>query len=185
MNPRPEPSTFRMTKTGYRSRFLFRLYLISAAGAAILFAILYFALAQPLPENYEGTFLMLRSMAVHLRATLITSVLAYAFLVFGSLGGLCVYWLHKVAGPLYRMERVIEGYRSGLPTRSVSFRIDDQIEPLAEAFNDWIGTLRQDRQRWVAAMEESERLLLQDEATRRSHMKEALGKIEVGLSRYG
>jgi hypothetical protein len=184
MSRHPESLPLRLTKSGYQVRFLVRLYVIAAAGSVVLFAILYFALAQPLPETYEGSFHALRGLTGYLRTILTTSVLAYALLVFGSLAGLCIYWLHKVAGPLYRMERVFEGYRSGLPTRTVSFRIDDQIEPLATAFNDWIGDLRQDRQRWLAAMEEAERLCLQDEATCREHMKEALRSIEGGLSRY-
>jgi hypothetical protein len=174
----------RLTKPGYQFRFLLWLYLISAAGAGVLFAILYFALSQPLPESYESTYHALRGMAGYLRAILATSVLAYALLVFGSLAALCIYWLHKVAGPLYRMERVIEGYRSGYPIRAVSFRSNDQIEPLADAFNDWIGTLRRDRQRWLAAMEEADRLCLQDEPTCQAHMEAALRKIGEGLSRY-
>jgi hypothetical protein len=184
MSGMPGSPALRLTKPGYLLRFLVRLYLISAAGAAVLFAILYSALSQPLPASYEGAFHLLRGMAGYFRTILPTSVLAYALLVFGSLAALCIYWLHKVAGPLYRMERVVEGYRSALPTRSVSFRSDDQIEPLAEAFNDWIGTLRQDRQRWLAAMEEAERPGLQDEATCRTHMEAALRKIDAELSRY-
>ncbi len=177
-------SPLRLAGSGYRLRFLFRLYVISAAGAGVLFALLYFALAHPLPESYQGAFHALRGMAGYLRTLLITSVLAYALLVFGSVAGLCIYWLHKVAGPLYRMERVIEGYRSGLPTRTLSFRSGDQIEPLAEAFNGWVWALRQDRQRWLAAIEEAERFCLQDEATCRAHMKNALQMIAGGLSRY-
>lgn len=184
MKPMPGSPPLRLTQPGYQIRFLIRLYLISAAGAAMLFAILYFALSQPLPDTYAGTFHMLRGMAGYLRTTLATSVLAYALLVFGALGALCIYWLHKVAGPLYRMERIVEGYRAGLPTRTVSFRADDQIEPVASAFNAWIGVLRQDRQRWLAVMEEAERLCLQDESTCRAHMQDALRRIERDLSRY-
>jgi hypothetical protein len=184
MKPTPGSPSLRLTKPGFQVRFLIRLYLISAAGAAALFAVLYLALSQTLPETYGGTFHMLRGMAGYLRTTITTSVLAYALLVFGSLATLCVYWLHKVAGPLYRMERVIEGYRGGLLTRTVSFRSGDQIEPLAEAFNEWIGVLRKDRRRWLAAMEEAERLCLQDEATCRAHMEDALRTIERDLSRY-
>jgi hypothetical protein len=174
----------RLTQPGYRARFLIRLFLVSAAGAAVLFGVLRFALSQRLPDDYSGIFHILRAMPMYVRGILVTSVLAYVLLVFGSLGALCVYWLHKVAGPLYRMERVMEAYRSGLPTRTVSFRHGDQIEPLATAFNDWIGALRKDRQRWLAAMEEAERLCLQEDAICKAHMKAALRKVEADLFRY-
>ena len=184
MTRQTESAPHGLIGPGYRLRFLIRLYLVSAAGAAGLLAILRFALSQPLPESYEGAFHMLRAMPGYLRTILPTSILAYAVLVIGSLASLCVYWLHKVAGPLYRMERAIEGYRAGGPTRTISFRSNDQIEPLADAFNSWIGALRQDRQGWLAAMEDVGRPGLQDEATSRKQMEAALRTIAADLSRY-
>lgn len=180
----PESAALRLIRPGYRRSFLVRLYLISAAGSTLLFAVLYFALSQPLPDSYGAAFHMLRGTSGYLGAVLPVFVLAYAFLVFVSLGALCICWLHKVAGPLYRLERIIEGYRSGGVTRTISFRCDDQIEPLAEAFNDWIGSLRQDRQRWLVAMEDAERPGLQEEAASRRQMEAALRKIAEELSRY-
>jgi hypothetical protein len=82
------------------------------------------------------------------------------------------------------MERVMEEIREGAPTRTVAFREGDQIEPLARAFNDWIGKLRKNRQRWIAAMEDAERLCLQDDATCRARMEQALREIGADMSRY-
>jgi hypothetical protein len=82
------------------------------------------------------------------------------------------------------MELVLDQYRSGVPTRTVSFRNRDQIQALAQAFNGWIGKLRQDRYRWIAAMEDAERLSLQDDATCRARMERALREIGADMSRY-
>jgi len=89
-----------------------------------------------------------------------------------------------VAGPLYRMELVLDQYRSGAPTRTVSFRNDDQVQALAQAFNLWIGTLRRDRQRWLATMEDAERHCLQDDATCRAKREEALRKLAGHMAGY-
>ena len=171
-----------------RRRYVFglllRLCVNFAGGVGILFIILYFALSRPLPGDYAGVFHALRNLSPFLRPILAVSVLAYALLACVSTSALCVYILHKVAGPLYRMERILDEYRSGAPTRTVSFRSDDQIQPLAQAFNLWIGTLRHDRQRWLATMKEAERHCLQDEATCRAAMEEALRKLEKDMSRY-
>jgi hypothetical protein len=169
---------------GYRFRFVLRLCLAFGAGAAALYAIFHFVFSRPLTGDYAGVFHALRNLSVFLRPVIAVSVLVYVLLVCGAVAALCVYGLHKVAGPLYRMERVMEDLREGRPTRTVSFREGDQVEPLARAFNGWIGKLRQDRLRWLAAMEEAERLCLQDDATCRARMEEALRKIEADLARY-
>ena len=163
---------------------LLRLCVNFAGGVGLLFVILYFALSRPLPGDYAGIFHALRNLSPFLRPILAVSVLVYALLTFGSTSALCVYILHKVAGPLYRMEMVLDQYRSGAPMRTVSFRDGDQIQALAHAFNLWIGTLRRDRRRWLAMMNDAERYCLQDDATCRAKMEEALRKVAEDMARY-
>jgi hypothetical protein len=169
---------------GYRFRFILRLCLAFAAGAAALYGIFYLVLSRPLTGDYAGVFHALRNLSVFLRPVIAVSVLVYVLLVCGAIATVCVYGLHKVAGPLYRMERVMEEIRKGAPTRTVSFRDGDQIEPLARAFNGWIGKLRQDRHRWLAAMEAAERSSLSGGATCRSKMEDTLRKIAKDMERY-
>jgi len=176
----PEP----LFEEGYRLRFILRLCLAFAAGAVVLYGIYYLVLSRPLTGDYAGVFHALRNLSVFLRPVIAVSVLVYVLLVCGAIAALCVYGLHKVAGPLYRMERVMEEFREGTPTRTVSFRDGDQIEPLARAFNGWVGKLRQDRYRWIVAMEEAERLCLLDDATCRARMERALREIGADMSRY-
>ncbi|GAB4234709.1 MAG: hypothetical protein OHK0028_11000 [Deltaproteobacteria bacterium] len=184
MNTRSSSPSEPLFVHGYRFRFLLRLCLAFAAGAVVLYAIFYLVLSRPLTGDYAGVFHALRNLSVFLRPVIAVSVLVYVLMVCGAIAALCVYGLHKVAGPMYRMERVMEEIREGAPTRTVSFREGDQIEPLARAFNGWIGKLRQDRQRWIAAMEDAERICLQDDATCRARMEQALREIEADLSRY-
>ena len=173
-----------MIERRYVLGLLLRLYVNFAAGVGILFAILYFALSRPLPGDYAGVFLALRHLSPFLRPILAVSVLVYALLACGSTSALCVYLLHKIAGPLYRMELVLEAYRSGAATWTVCFRSGDQIHGLAHAFNRWIGTLRRDRRRWLALMTDAERHCLQDEAMCRAEMETALRKIAGDMARY-
>lgn len=184
MSP-PEPAVNApLVSRRYAFGILLRLCINFAVGVGALFVILYFALSRPLPGDYAGVFHALRNLSPFLRPTLAVSVLVYALLACGSTSALCVYILHKVAGPLYRMELILDQYRSGAPTRTVSFRHDDQIQALAHAFNQWIGALRRDRQRWLAMMMDAERHCLQDEATCRAVMEGALSKIAGDMARY-
>ena len=163
---------------------LLRLCINFAGGVGILFVILYYALSRPLPGDYAGVFLALRNLSPFLRPILAVSVLIYALLACGSTAALCVYLLHKIAGPLYRMELVLERYRSGEATWTVCFRSGDQIHGLANAFNRWIGSLRRDRRRWLAMMMDAERHCLQDESMCRAEMEAALRKIAGDMARY-
>ena len=168
----------------YLLGILLRLLVNFALGVGVLYAILFFVLSKPLAGEYAAVYHQLRGLAAYMRPVVTVSVLAYALLASLSTAALCVYILHRVAGPLYRMERVLEEFRSGAPTRPFSFRHDDQAGPLAEAFNAWVGTLRQDRGRWLARMEEAERLCMLDEATCRAEMEKALRQMADDLAQY-
>jgi len=172
------------TSRGFRIRFVLRLFLAFAAGAVVLFAIFHFVLSRPFTGDYAGVFHALRNLSVFLRPVIATSVLVYVLLMCGATGALCVYGLHKVAGPLYRLERVMEEFRAGSPTRTVSFREGDQIQALVQAFNAWVGNLRQERVRWIASMEKAERECLQGEEACRARMEEALRQLVADLSRF-
>ncbi|MGZ9197116.1 MAG: hypothetical protein ACXW4I_11915, partial [Candidatus Deferrimicrobiaceae bacterium] len=83
----PEP----LFERGYRLRFILRLCLAFAAGAAALFAIFYLVLSRPLTGDYAGVFHALRNLSVFLRPVIAVSVLVYVLLVCGAISALCVY----------------------------------------------------------------------------------------------
>ncbi len=74
-------------------------------------------------------------------AILVGSVLA---VVIGGLAAAVVvlYISHKIAGPLYRFERLFEEVGRGNFEVSTSLRQSDQLKGLADAFADMLGQLR-------------------------------------------
>ena len=150
----------------------------------ILFVILYFALSRPLPGDYAGVFHALRNLSPFLRPILAVSVLVYALLACGSTAGALRLHPPQGGGAVVPDGTGPGPVSLGRPTRTVSFRNGDQIQPLAQAFNQWIGTLRRDRHRWLATMKDAERHCLQDEATCRAEMEEALRKVAEDMTRY-
>jgi HAMP domain-containing protein len=173
-----------LTEREYAVRFLAALIATSAGASLVLFAILYLLLGRPLAGGYAAVFYALRDLASYLAPAIAVSVVVYILAGSAAVSIFCILMSHKVAGPLYRMERIFEAYRSGNLIRTVAFRHTDQIEPLAHAFNAWIGNLRRERQRWLAAMDEAERHCLQDERTCREHMRNTLREIGEELARY-
>ncbi len=165
-------------------RFVSLLLLVDALGAVLLFLALYAVLSRPIAGDYAAVFLSLRAQVVSLRPVVAFAALAYVVLVVSATAWLCVTALQRIAGPLYRMERLIERYVDGEAIRPAFFREGDQVKVLATAFNGFVARLRDDRQKWLAAMAQAERLCLQDRATCRVEMEKALAEVEVLMAKY-
>ncbi|MEK6778268.1 MAG: hypothetical protein AABY80_01250 [Candidatus Deferrimicrobiota bacterium] len=168
----------------FLGRFLTLLLAILGAGSAALFLAFHVIFSQRLPATYSGVHFALRNLSAFLSPMLAFSTLAYVLAMGVAVAILCGYTFHKIAGPIYRMERAMENYESGDPVKAVFLREGDQLVPLGQAFNVFVARLREDRQEWLAAMEHAERLCLQDAATCRGEMGEALARLLVLLSRY-
>lgn len=175
----------RFIDSGFLGRFLLRLSVLFAAGVLLLFLVFYVIFTGPLPDTYSGMFFALRNMsAYYLMPVIGVSVLAFSVVVGVAVVFLCGRVLHKIAGPLYHLERVIDEFGSGEPVKAVFLRQGDQLEPLAAAYNAFIGRLREDRQRWTALMEHAERLCLQDPEVCRAEMANALAELSILVAKY-
>lgn len=184
MNPRPGSKGWRLEERGYVGRFAVQLLAVVGAGGMLLYLAFYFLFVQPLPGTYAGVFFALRNLSAFLFPFLVLSILAYVLVVSMVIALLAGHAFHKIAGPLYRMERALENFESGEAVKPVFFRKGDQLVPLANAYNRFVARLREDRGKWLAAMEHAERFCLQDPATCRSEMSKALARISEMLSRY-
>lgn len=184
MTPARETHPAAIVERGYQFRFLLLLAFVFAFGAFFLFLAFFVVLSRPLQGDYASVFHALRHLSSFILPIVSFAVLVYVLLVCGLTVVLSVFALHKVAGPLYRMERVTEGFIAGGPTRPVFFRRGDQAAALAEAFNGFLASLREDRGKMLRVMEHAERLCLQDAATCRAEMEKALAEIDSILSRY-
>lgn len=184
MTPRETPAGDVLIEGRFQIRFLLRLSLLFAAGTIFLFLVLLTVFSRKLSGGYPSVFYALRHFAEFLFPLIATSVLACVLLLCGGTAVLCVYALHKVAGPLYRLEKALEEYIAGEPVKSVFFRQGDQLRPLAEDFNRFVARLREDRNRWKGMMENADRLCLQDQVTCRAEMEKALSELVRRLSEY-
>jgi len=184
VNVRQAGGESKIVGLGYQARFLFLLLLISAFGTIFLFLYCYSVLTHPITGTYSAVYFVLRNLSGLLLRLLGVSIMAYFLLVGVGVAVLCAFALHKIAGPLYRLERALENYASGDPIRVVFLREGDQLTALARAFNGFVAHFREDRQRWLAMMEHAERLCLQDAAACRAEMGNALTKLSDQLSRY-
>lgn len=168
----------------FRKQFLLALAIIHVLGGVVLFLALFLVLSKPLDGEYSAVFAALRHQASFIIPVLTYAGAVYVFLVSLATTVLCVRALHKIAGPLYRMERAVESYVAGDAVKPAFCRKGDQATVLAASFNGFIGRLREDRQRLLGVMSHAERLCFQDRATCRSELEKALAEMEILLAKY-
>lgn len=176
----------RITGGGYGSRFLVKLALTVAAGLTLVFGALYVLFSRPLKGGYGSAYQALNSLTEPWLLLPIVGlpVLVYALVVCVVTVVLCVYAIHKVAGPLYRMDRVVDNYVSGEPIRAVFFRQGDQAAILADVFNAFVARLRDDRKACQERMARAEELLGRDPDAARADMIRAASEIGKRMEKY-
>lgn len=173
-----------MTGNEFIGRFAALLLLVFCIAGAFLFLAFRIALTRPLPGSYSGVYYALGNISSFFVPLLFFSMASYVLFVSMAIAVICGYAFHKVAGPLYRIERALENYESGDSVRAIFLREGDQLVALADAYNDFVARLREDRRYSLAAMEQAERFCLMDSTTCRAEMADALLRLSALLSRY-
>jgi len=184
VNSPPSGKGRHSPEEGFAGRFAMQLLLVIGAGGGILYLGFSLVFIRPLPDTFYGTYFALRNLSAFLAPFLVFPMLAYILVVSLGIAIFSGYAFHKIAGPLYRMERALENYDSGHAVKAVFLREGDKLVSLSRAYNRYVAGLRVDRQRWMAIMEDAERLCLQDAATCRAEMEAALARLSEQLFRY-
>ncbi|NNG45691.1 MAG: hypothetical protein HKM86_01065 [Deltaproteobacteria bacterium] len=165
-------------------RFLLFWFASSGLGTLLLFLFCYLFLAAPFPGGYAAVFYALRHLGETMLPVVALSILVYVLFLSGAAAWLCINLLHKIAGPIFGLEKVLGTYLQGAAVRPFFMRHSDLVPELVSAFNGFVSRLRGDRQKWTGVMENAERLTLQDRETRRNEMEKALAELATLLSRY-
>ncbi len=165
-------------------RFLLYWLASSGLGTLLLFLVFYRFLSVPLTGGYGAVFHALRQLGGGLLPVVLLSLLVYILLVGAASALLCIRVLHKIAGPIFRLERTMGALLEDEPVKPFFVRHGDLVPELASAFNDFVGRLREDRQRWTVVMENAERHCLLDPETCRASKEKALADLETLLARY-
>ena len=156
----------------------------SGLGTLLLFLFHYLYFTFPLPDGYAAVYYALRHLADTMLPVVALSLLAYVLFLSGAAAWLCISLLHKIAGPIFGLEKVLRTYLNGASVRPFFMRHGDLVPELVSAFNGFVGRLREDRRRWLGVMENADRLCLQDRDTCRAEREKALAELESLLFRY-
>ena len=157
---------------------------ISVLGTLLLFLFHYLYLTTPLPDGYAAVYYVLRNLGNTMLPVVALSFLVYVLFLSGSAAWLCINLLHKVAGPIFGLEKVFVTYLNGGSVRPFFMRHGDLVPELISSFNGFMGRMREDRRRWLGVMENADRLCLRDRETCRGEREKALAELETLLLPY-
>jgi hypothetical protein len=165
-------------------RFLLFWFAASGLGTLLLLLYHYLFLTVPISGEYGAVMYALRHLSKILFSVVALSLLAYVLFLGVAAAWLCINLLHKIAGPIFGLEKVLGTYLDGASVRPFFMRHGDLVPELVSAFNGFVSRLREDRQKWAGVMENAERFTLQGRETRRTEMEKALAELETLLFRY-
>ncbi|MFZ3064699.1 MAG: methyl-accepting chemotaxis protein [Nitrospirota bacterium] len=129
-------------KKEFQSKFIIKFCLIVILGAIISGIILYAYTNQRLGNTYLESLNAIKALNDNLISNLIyTSLITVIFISIVTIV-ITLFASHKIAGPLYRLEKSTEAIGNGDFTLETRLRENDEIIGVASALNEMAGKLR-------------------------------------------
>lgn len=163
----------KLLQRAFNLRFGLKLCLLTLLGGAGLLALLYLKLASDVGGSYTQAIYTIYDLKLRILPLIFAS--SYSMLVLAvvtiAVAAISVFYSHKIAGPIFRLERSMEQIGSGDLTIDTRFRGSDQLSLLADDLNAMARSLNHTARSVTEALEEVER---SEEA-----LKELLSKKEA------
>lgn len=173
----------RLIERGYKADFIIKFCLLVIIGAMLSGLFLFFIWEREVGITYSKAISTLVSVRGLLIPAIVVSILLQVLLISLISIGLTLLVSHKIAGPIYRLEKDLEVIGQGDLTVNIRFRSRDQIHKLAESFNQMTQDLN-GKARGIMDAESTVRMWqrrLEDEAGREEFSIEEIETILRGL----
>lgn len=142
-------------KKPFQRRFILQFSALLLVGCAAFALLIYFYSTQTLTTAFINSKLRVMSTADFLRPALILVALVVTALVAIAASIRLLVLSHKIAGPLYRLEKTAQTIGSGKLNFQVHLRSGDELQEFARSMD---GMVRDLRDRALEIKNESERL---------------------------
>lgn len=118
---------------------------LSAGSCLGGWALLRWLFSKPLGDEFGPAFHTVEAVFSRLATLLAFSFLAVFLVASLALFAVAIITSHKVAGPLFRLQRVAATLRDGALVGRIHLRAGDQGKPVAEEINVWLDRLKRKR----------------------------------------
>lgn len=162
----------------FQSLFIIKFCTLIVLGAILSGAIIYLMSKSTVTTSFENLRLVIKSTADFiLPAVLLSSIVVIVVIGIATIA-VTLFTSHRIAGPLYRVEKDIEEVASGNLAKRFNLRKADELKALAEGLNNLAETLKNDVGNIKNGVNELESTLPPGEA------KEKINKIKSALDKY-
>jgi methyl-accepting chemotaxis protein len=149
----------------FQAVFILRFCLLVVFGAVISGFVIYFMSRSTVTTSFENSRLVIKSTADYiLPAVMLGSALVIVFIGVAAIG-VTLFTSHRIAGPLYRIEKDVQEVASGNLKKTFDLRHTDEIRLLAESLNQMTASLRGRVNTVKSSFEELEKALARAENT--------------------
>lgn len=136
-------SSSSLLERAFKIKFGLKLCLFTLIGGAAVVALLYLSLARGLGGTYTEAIYTIYDMKIRVLPLIFASF--YSVLILGlvtaAIAAISLLFSHKIAGPIFRMEKNLEAIASGDLTVNTRFRGLDQLSVLADELNTMVRSL--------------------------------------------
>ena len=127
----------------FKISFGLKLCLFTLLGGAAVVALLYLSLSRSLGDSYGSAIYTIYELKIKVLPLIFASF--YSILILGlvtaAIAAISILFSHRIAGPMFRMEKNLETIASGDLTVATRFRGQDQLTSLADELNAMVRSL--------------------------------------------
>ena len=162
--------------TEYIISFLLRFCALTLIGFSIFGAIIFFSLNRETGQTYAESFSTLSSLQAHLPRILTITALIQTFTLCLTAMILALLWSQKIAGPLFRVKKYLKEISEGKELKEfITFRANDQLPVIAQAFSEMILTHKYNNARAMCLLLEAQKILAECESLKKQGLKDSPG----------
>lgn len=128
-------------KKGFQFHFIIKFCLLLLAGIILSATLLFFFNQDTLTSSFHNSRLEIKSTAMSILPAILYTNLITLLIASGATIAVTLFVSHRIAGPMFRIEKGLAEAAGGDLTHRISFRQKDQMQVLAESFNTMTASL--------------------------------------------
>ncbi len=125
----------------FQGKFVLRFFLTILIGAVIFTVIFSLFSAHTITVTYDDATLKIDKTPRALFTEIVRAYGVYIFLLGLGISLVSLFLSHRIAGPIYRLEKTMEEIARGNLSLKITLRRKDELKELATAMNGMIGIL--------------------------------------------
>ena len=171
-------------KKGFQRNFILKFCALVILGALISGAIVYVMSSSTVTTTFENSRLTIKSTADFiLPALFLSSAIAVALIGITTII-ITLFTSHKIAGPLYRMEKDVSEVASGNLGMNFRLRSTDELKPLAVSLDIMVHELKARVEALKTGVSELDTLIGQSGAGKSAEVLNKLKEVESVLDKF-